>query len=169
MFARSAMSERTATLSPRWTASANRESAAKTGTPSITDKATIRSAFSLIRAPPRQSQVTDETGFRGIASRLHAAVKRGGCDIFFQNRLPPGGRRPRRESAVRLDRADGQTVHESEFAVLDTKEMRVATAAPQDCRLAVRQDIHPRPPSAPRGCSSPARNREQRERAGKES
>src|SRR5262245_62104956 len=75
MFARSAMSERTATLSPRWTASANRESAAKTGTPSITDKLTIRSAFRLIRAPPRQSQVTDETGFRGIASRLHAAVK----------------------------------------------------------------------------------------------
>src|SRR5215831_17929409 len=75
MFARSAMSERTATLSPRWTASANRESAAKTGTASITDKLTIRSAFRLIQAPPRQSQVTDETGFRGIASRLHAAVK----------------------------------------------------------------------------------------------
>src|SRR5262249_39799281 len=87
MFVRSAMSEPTAALSPRWTASANRESAAKSGTASITDKLTVISAFSLIRAPPRQSQVPDGTGFRGIPSRLHAAVKRGGCDIFFAKSL----------------------------------------------------------------------------------
>src|SRR5215831_6300464 len=42
--------------------------------------------------------------------------------------LPRRSRRPRRKSAVRLDRADGQTVHESEFAVLDTKEMRIGDA-----------------------------------------
>src|SRR5262245_31434087 len=84
MFARSVTRERTASLSSRWTASANRESAAKTDPPSIADKLRIRSAFRLIRAPPSQSQVTDETGFRGIASRLHAAVKRGGC-ISFEN------------------------------------------------------------------------------------
>src|SRR5262245_35071693 len=75
MFARSATSERTATLSSRWTASASRESAPKADPPSIADRLRIRSAFRLIRAPPSQSQVTDETGFGGIASRLHAAVK----------------------------------------------------------------------------------------------
>src|SRR5204862_1691624 len=82
MFDRSATSERTATLSPRWTASASRESAPKTDPPSIADKLRIRSAFRLIRAPPSQSQVTDETGFGGIASRPHAAVKPGGCDFI---------------------------------------------------------------------------------------
>src|SRR5437899_943683 len=86
MFARSAMSEPTATLSPRWTASASRASAPKTDPPSIADKLRIRSAVRLIGAPPSQSQVTDETGF---AVLHHGCIRQssGAVAISFETYL----------------------------------------------------------------------------------